>query len=226
MATTFHGEAVDGRGNTRRGFSATTTVSRLDYQDLISFRCAHRGTQLSVGWVEGDSIRCRYHGWKYDATGLCTEQPWEDAAFASRVKIQSYPTHEYLGLVFAYLGAGEPPPLKRYPDFERPGVLEVGSPEYWPCNYFNRLDNACDIGHAGTHRASIERTHKAAEYAIPVLHCEETPYGIRTAVEQAHDLLPFPHAQREPGAGALPGRRLPRGCPEPLGRRAVLARPY
>ena len=32
MAATFHGEAVDGRGNTRRGFSATTTVSRLDYQ--------------------------------------------------------------------------------------------------------------------------------------------------------------------------------------------------
>ncbi len=29
---------------------------------LVAFRCAHRGTQLSTGWVEGDCVRCRYHG--------------------------------------------------------------------------------------------------------------------------------------------------------------------
>lgn len=33
---------------------------------LVDFRCAHRGTQLSVGWIEGDSIRCRYHSWMED----------------------------------------------------------------------------------------------------------------------------------------------------------------
>src|SRR5215813_3040234 len=33
---------------------------------VVDFRCAHRGTQLSVGWVEGECIRCFYHGWKYD----------------------------------------------------------------------------------------------------------------------------------------------------------------
>src|SRR5687768_3529173 len=36
---------------------------------VVGFRCAHRGTQLSLGWVEEDCIRCRYHGWKYDASG-------------------------------------------------------------------------------------------------------------------------------------------------------------
>src|SRR4051794_10904570 len=30
---------------------------------VVAFRCAHRGTQLSTGWVEGDEIRCFYHGW-------------------------------------------------------------------------------------------------------------------------------------------------------------------
>src|SRR6187455_2942442 len=35
---------------------------------VVAFRCAHRGTQLSTGWVEGDCVRCFYHGWKYDAT--------------------------------------------------------------------------------------------------------------------------------------------------------------
>ncbi len=71
---------------------------------LVAFRCAHRGTQLSTGWVEGDCIRCFYHGWKYDQTGQCVEMPAEDPSFPPKVKIASYPTREYLGLLWAYLG--------------------------------------------------------------------------------------------------------------------------
>src|SRR5438067_6714981 len=85
---------------------------------LVAFRCAHRGTQLSTGWVEGDCIRCFYHGWKYDGSGQCVEQPAEDAGFASKVTIKSYPIEEYLGLIWAYLGEGEPPPLRRFPQLE------------------------------------------------------------------------------------------------------------
>ncbi|HEY3116170.1 MAG TPA: Rieske 2Fe-2S domain-containing protein, partial [Chloroflexota bacterium] len=44
---------------------------------VLAFRCAHRGTQLSTGWVEGDSLRCFYHGWRYDPDGQCVEQPAE-----------------------------------------------------------------------------------------------------------------------------------------------------
>jgi len=56
---------------------------------LTASRCAHRGTLLSTGWVEGDSIRCRYHGWKYDGSGQCEEQPGEDGAFAQKVQIRT-----------------------------------------------------------------------------------------------------------------------------------------
>ena len=80
---------------------------------VVGFRCAHRGTQLSIGWVEGDYIRCFYHGWKYDGTGQCVEQPAENESFASKVRIRSYPTEEYLGLIFAYLGEGMAPPFPR-----------------------------------------------------------------------------------------------------------------
>jgi 5,5'-dehydrodivanillate O-demethylase oxygenase subunit len=61
---------------------------------LVAARCAHRGTQLSTGWVEGDCIRCFYHGWKYDGSGQCVEMPAEDSSFAAKVKIQSYPTED------------------------------------------------------------------------------------------------------------------------------------
>lgn len=29
---------------------------------LVAFRCAHRGTQLSTGWVEGDNLRALAEG--------------------------------------------------------------------------------------------------------------------------------------------------------------------
>src|SRR5579871_5265962 len=102
---------------------------------VVAFRCAHRGTQLSTGWVEGDCIRCFYHGWKYDASGQCVEMPAEDSSFPPKVRIPSYPAQEYLGLIFAYLGDDAPPPLPRYPEFEEPGVLTV-QVYTMPCNYF------------------------------------------------------------------------------------------
>ena len=32
--------------------------------------CPHRGARLSLGWVETDSLRCSYHGWLYDCSGV------------------------------------------------------------------------------------------------------------------------------------------------------------
>ena len=150
---------------------------------LTAFQCAHRGTQLSTGWVEGDSIRCRYHGWKYDGSGQCVEQPGEEEGFASKVKILSYPVKEYLGLIFAYLGEGEPPLLRRFTEMEGPGTLELYEPEYWPCNYFNRIDNACDVAHlAFAHRQSRLAVNQLRD--IPVVSAEETEYGVKTKILQ------------------------------------------
>ncbi|MEY2450929.1 MAG: hypothetical protein QOD92_503 [Acidimicrobiaceae bacterium] len=44
---------------------------------LVAFpdRCPHRLAPLSAGRVEGDVLRCGYHGWCYDAGGACTEIP-------------------------------------------------------------------------------------------------------------------------------------------------------
>ena len=152
---------------------------------IVGFRCAHRGTQLSSGRVEDDCLRCFYHGWKYDGTGQCVEQPGEAAAFAKKVTIPSWPTEEYLGLIFGYFGKGVPPPLRRYPDFEdEEGVLTVYPPETWPCNYFSRLENDCDPAHVPfTHfqsRSQVERHHE-----VSTVSCEETDYGIRRRVQKS-----------------------------------------
>jgi 5,5'-dehydrodivanillate O-demethylase len=142
--------------------------------------CPHRATLLSTGWVEGDALRCHYHGWKYDETGRCVEQPGEDPSFARKICLRTYPAQDYLGLVFAYLGDGAAPPIRRFPDFEQPGVVEVPALiEYWPCNLFNRLDNAGDPGHITyTHKESLRRSTGFA-LVPPNGSVEETEYGTR-----------------------------------------------
>ena len=146
---------------------------------VVAFRCAHRGTQLSAGWVEDDCIRCFYHGWKYDSSGQCLEQPGEDAAFKSKIKIRSYPTEEYLGLIFVFLGDDAAPPLPRYSDLDDGGIVDVLLSEEWPCNYFNRLDNLGDPVHVPfTHRESRGRI--GVDMVVPDhLVAEENDVGIK-----------------------------------------------
>jgi nitrite reductase/ring-hydroxylating ferredoxin subunit len=42
---------------------------------VIDYRCPHRHAPMHLSWVEDDDIRCVYHGWKYDCSGQCIEQP-------------------------------------------------------------------------------------------------------------------------------------------------------
>ncbi len=145
---------------------------------LVAFRCAHRGTQLSTGWVEGDCLRCFYHGWRYDATGQCVEMPAEDPAFPPKVRIASYPGVEYLGLLFAYLGDGDPPPFQPLPEFEAEGVLQVRTYTRH-CNYFNNVENQADEVHVGfAHRDSAFSDY-GLNWDVPTVSAEETGYGMR-----------------------------------------------
>lgn len=163
---------------------------------LVGYYCAHRSTQMSTGWVEGDCIRCFYHGWKYDETGLCIEQPAEMDSFAAKVRIEGYPTQTYLGLVYAYLGEGEPPEFWRFPMMEQPGELLVKS---WVrnSNYWNGLENACDQVHVAFVHSNSEFRAAGATREIPQIEASETEYGIVRkctfsdgAIRIAHTLMP------------------------------------
>jgi len=118
---------------------------------LLEFRCAHRGAQLSIGRVEGEELRCLYHGWKYNAEGRCVEQPAEVKPFCENIQLRSYPVYEYLGLIFAYLGEGKPPAKPVFKEFEDDGVVLVPPTYVVPCNYFNQIDNNGDMHAPFTH---------------------------------------------------------------------------
>jgi 5,5'-dehydrodivanillate O-demethylase len=151
---------------------------------VVGFRCAHRRTQLSVGSVEGDCIRCFYHGWKYDGFGQCVEQPAEPKPFADKIQIPSYRVSEYLGLIVAYMGQGEPPPLPRYPKLESPDIsLDVARLNRM-CNYFNNIDNSLDNAHVRfVHRTHRETARDEIVKGDPVISVEESEWGIRRYVK-------------------------------------------
>ena len=87
---------------------------------LVGGVCAHRRTVLHTGWVEGEGVRCVYHGWKYDGTGQCTLRPAENDAGLPPVRIPGYPAWEYAGMIFAYLGPAPAPAF----DLPRKDVFE------------------------------------------------------------------------------------------------------
>ena len=147
---------------------------------LVANECAHRHTRLAPhGRVEEECIRCFYHGWMYDATGQCLEQPAEGReSFAHKVRITSYPVRDYHGIVFAYFGAGEPPEFQHLDLFDGPGVREVGS-YVRQTNFFNSLDNQADWVHANFVHYRSEFTKIGINRAIPVVSAEETEYGLK-----------------------------------------------
>ncbi|CAG2137099.1 5,5'-dehydrodivanillate O-demethylase oxygenase subunit [Cupriavidus yeoncheonensis] len=148
-------------------------------------RCAHRLTKLHTGWVEGDELRCMYHGWKYDGAGQCTERPAERPGTERHIRVTAYPVHEYCGLVFIYMGEGEPPAfdLFRKPKFEEAGVIVNSRQEIWPCNWLQHSENSLDAVHV-SFAHQMGRVGVFGEYVtadVPEVSYEETSAGIRQA---------------------------------------------
>jgi 5,5'-dehydrodivanillate O-demethylase oxygenase subunit len=152
---------------------------------MLVDRCPHRQTSLVHGWVEGDRIRCFYHGWMFDGAGQCVEQPAEKASFAAKVKVAAYPVRDYLGLIFAYLGEGEAPPFPRYPEIENAASDIAVSRHVVPANYFQRVENDLDETHVHfVHRVS---TKSYGLDEMPEIVVAETEYGIRREGRRSGD---------------------------------------
>ncbi|ASL48645.1 Phenoxybenzoate dioxygenase subunit alpha [Burkholderia sp. AD24] len=118
---------------------------------LVQERCPHRGASLLYGFVEGEQLRCAYHGWLYNAAGECVERPFESVK-ASRVckkLIDSYATHECGGLIFAYMGPAEHRP--EFPNWDilvrSDGVRHFEVQDDLACNWFQVQENAVDVTH-------------------------------------------------------------------------------
>jgi 5,5'-dehydrodivanillate O-demethylase len=144
---------------------------------VIDYRCPHRRAPMHLGSVEDDDIRCVYHGWKYDCSGQCIEQPAEEPGFARKIRIGTYPTQEYLGLIYAYFGKGTPPPFPPFPHRTTPGLIQTWNVEHVPCNYLQSFENSMDEVHvAFTHVPG--GSHAKLSIDLPIITAQETDWGM------------------------------------------------
>jgi vanillate O-demethylase monooxygenase subunit len=111
--------------------------------------CIHRGTRLSLGWVEGDDVVCPYHGWQYGATGAVTRIPAlpPERPIPSKASVPGFLCEERYGLVFVCLG--EPArPIPEVPELDRDDFkTHLLGPVVWRTSAERSLENFMDETH-------------------------------------------------------------------------------
>jgi phenylpropionate dioxygenase-like ring-hydroxylating dioxygenase large terminal subunit len=111
--------------------------------------CIHRGTRLSLGWVENDNLVCRYHGWSYDCAGACTRIPSipQDRPIPRKARVPRYGCAEKYGLIFVCLG--EPRrSIVEFPEFDLPGYRTFFfGRHHWKTSAARMIENFMDISH-------------------------------------------------------------------------------
>jgi nitrite reductase/ring-hydroxylating ferredoxin subunit len=157
--------------------------------------CSHRGTSLEWGQIEERGIRCCYHGWLYDTQGQCLDMPCETEEFRARMDVwqPAYPTHEYGGLVFAYMGPPGTAPL--FPMYDiidtrhRDDIVLRGM-RLWgdyavgmvkDCNWLQHYENIVDPWHLVMLHQTIsgDQFDGALMQGAPRIGWEKTPLGVR-----------------------------------------------
>lgn len=134
---------------------------------VVQDRCSHRRTQLTVGIVEEDGIRCGYHGWKFGLDGKCLEQPPEPRMIP-KADIVAYPAEELGGLVFVYMGPKPAPLLPRYDLFVRENCLRDIGWSHYKFNWLQAMENAVDPYHGEWLHGHFMNSVRAREGRAPV----------------------------------------------------------
>ena len=139
---------------------------------MLDAYCSHMGTHLAASksaiivsdgkQLEGDSIRCPYHGWRYGPDGQLNDIPYHDGPLPKSGAIASYEVREVMGMVLMWHDPEGEEPL-----FEPPYLEEWDDPRWvrWELDHLGSLpvhgqeilDNMADAQHLGpTHGSPCE----------------------------------------------------------------------
>jgi phenylpropionate dioxygenase-like ring-hydroxylating dioxygenase large terminal subunit len=128
--------------------------------------CPHRGIPLSAGWFDGETVQCKYHGWKFEpCSGRCEEIPSltsHDHLEPTKIFANSFPVAERDGYAWVYVpeaGAGRVssraglPPVPELPKFSA-RYRSAHLVAELPCNVDHGIIGLMDPAHGPfVHRA-------------------------------------------------------------------------
>jgi len=149
----------------------------------LADRCPHRGYPLSKSTLDGNTVQCRYHGFKYNETGRCIEIPSQSdvpPSFSAR----AYPVREVWQWVWIWMGDPDLADFSKIPD---PNVIKLDAPGWLPsvggtvdlkCRYQILNENLLDLSHLTfLHDGTIGDS----ELAMTKVHMNETPERLELA---------------------------------------------
>jgi phenylpropionate dioxygenase-like ring-hydroxylating dioxygenase large terminal subunit len=166
--------------------------------------CPHRGIPLSAGWFDGNTVQCKYHGWRFEpCTGRCEEIPSltsHDSLEPTKIFANAFPIAERDGYAWVYIpapGAGRIdlapdstpeaaaalPPLPELPKFSSRFRTAHLSAEL-PCNVDHGIIGLMDPAHGPfVHRAwwwrSAASIHEKTKKFEPILSPTSLNDGFR-----------------------------------------------
>lgn len=139
--------------------------------------------------VEGDSIRCPAHGWRYNSKGQCDDIPYSTHGIPKSACLKSYTVEERAGCIFMWhdMEGGAP-------DFDLPALSEWDrTGEGWvrwtpdhlgtlPIHPQEILDNMSDIAHFAPVHGSTGTVYFENVYDGPIMR-QRFGSGHRTLVD-------------------------------------------
>ncbi len=113
--------------------------------------CRHLGSSLSLGEVvDGDKLRCAYHGWAYDKSGRCVDIPARRGVpIPAGARVEAYGVKEKYGLIWVCLSKKPAADVPAFPEFDDPSfrATRVDTYEPWAASAPRLIMGALDDTH-------------------------------------------------------------------------------
>jgi vanillate O-demethylase monooxygenase subunit len=111
-------------------------------------RCPHRHAPLSLGRIEGDDLRCMYHGLRFGSDGGCKEMPARPQP--PRLAVRTFPVVERWSWIWVWMGdpaRADPALVPEAFGLDDPRWMMRADVMDYEANYELLNDNLCDLSH-------------------------------------------------------------------------------
>jgi phenylpropionate dioxygenase-like ring-hydroxylating dioxygenase large terminal subunit len=134
-----------------------------------------------MGVIDGDQLRCAYHGWRFGADGSCRHIPALPALGAPQLKarVTTFQVQERYGMLWVCLGQPASPTPPAFPEFADQGLRKVWCGPYDVHSSGPRIvENFLDMAHfAFVHDGILGEAGHAAIADYQVERFDDAEYG-------------------------------------------------
>ncbi len=133
----------------RRYFGRDLVLFRTDSGRAVlsDANCPHMGAHLEDGRIEGETIRCPFHGFQFDCDGACVATPY-GKGLPRRAQLRTHLLREQSGLVLCWFDSEDKPPSWQVPELELEGWTTLRWRRYDVASHPQETtENSIDFGH-------------------------------------------------------------------------------